>query len=97
MTGFVRYRNLSSEMNFIKKKVFYAMFFNSSMIAIFATTNFESPPLSWFFPGVYVNINSYWFTDVGESIVSGMIINMFVPLVIFLIKKFIHYYNVIKD
>ena len=67
MTNFIRYRSLTSEVTFIKNSVFYALFFNSAIVIIFATFSFSvgSGPIGnliyKLFPGAFINFNSYWF------------------------------------
>ena len=87
MTRFIRYRNLTSELIFVKNHLFYAMFFNSGFIILFATFSFpESYKILYrLFPGVYANFNSYWFEDVGKEVVTAMLINLSVPIVRFFV------------
>ena len=41
MISFIRYKNSTTEKSFIKKNVFYAMFFNSGFVILFATFGFS--------------------------------------------------------
>ena len=51
---------------------------------IFATFDYRKENFLFnVFSGVYVDINSFWFRDVGFTIVSAMIINMLYPILEF--------------
>lgn len=86
-------------MKFVKRGVFYAMFFNSAFIILFATFVFPNADglLKRLFTGIYCNINSYWFLDVGDQIVSSMILNMCVPIITFSIKWTLNFISKIRD
>ena len=99
MTTFIRYRNLTSELIFIKNFVFGAMFFNSGCIILFATFSFPESfkILNRIFPGIYSNFNSFWFEDVGAEVVTAMLINFAVPCIKCVVFYLLQYKNKLME
>ena len=81
------------------RSVFWATFFNSGLIMIIATFDFRKNEkfLYDFFSGLYVDVNSYWFRDVGFTVVSAMIINMFYPIIEFFLFWALRHLYRMKD
>ena len=85
----IRFTTYSKQTSFIMVSVFLMQFFNSGLLFVFAPWDSrgkwaERIPL-WgkIFNGVYPDLNSNWFSDVGVTVCAALFSNMFWPLIEF--------------
>jgi len=95
---FHRYTNLTKEVVSIMTKLFIAFAINTGVFIVLINANFRnSPGVIWFndhfplgkylFNGDFSDIDRDWFTKVGADILLIMIINVFSPLVVFMLSS----------
>jgi len=93
---FHRYTNLTKEVVSIMTKLFIAFVINTGLFIVLINANFRnSPGVIWFndhfplgkylFNGDFTDINRDWFEKVGADILLIMIINVFSPLILFIL------------
>ena len=84
----IRFTTYSKQTSFIMVSVFLMQFFNSGLIFIFAPWDSRGslnkiPLWDKIFNGVYPDINSNWYSDVGVTVCAALFSNMFWPLIEF--------------
>ncbi len=88
-----KHTSVTSEQMAVTKKLFIGQFINTSIVLL--VLNYKSSVNLGFLTkfgignGVYSNLNPDWFSNVGVALVLCMLLNMFTPHSISLIKYFI--------
>jgi hypothetical protein len=77
----IGFKNLNRKDNCIKLSVFYCIFFQTALIPLLAPLNI--PALQNVANGVYTDLNSAWFSEVGSIIMGTMVFNIFWPIIEF--------------
>jgi hypothetical protein len=65
--------------------IYIYTFFNTGVILLFVNANITESglPLPFFRDGKYPDFNGYWYKDVGNNMVSTMLVIMIFPLIEF--------------
>lgn len=69
----------SQRMRFILFSVFSIYFLNYGVLYLVAPLNVKIPFMAYLLRGVYPDFNQFWFSDIGNQIISVMVINAIMP------------------
>ena len=76
----------SEQTRLISNGVFLVQFFNTALLLLLVNANFteQSPLLGAFFRGQVTDFNSWWFSDIGNTLIGAMTFNIYWPVFEFL-------------
>lgn len=78
----LRFKNLTEEIKWVTIAIFWMYMFNYGFVYIFGpwdSRESEIPIIQSFYGGIYTDQNAFWFNDIGVSIATTMISNMYYP------------------
>ena len=75
----IKFTSSSARMRFIIVSVFAIYFLNYGVLYVIAPMKLKIPLVSRFLIGVYYDFNQFWFTDIGNQVMSILVIQSFFP------------------
>ena len=77
----------SEQTRLITNGVFIVQFFNTALLLLLVNANFDEQSgfLSFFFKGAVGDFNSWWFSDIGNTLIGAMMFNIYWPVMEFFV------------
>ena len=83
----VKFKEKTKERRFIQYGIFSVSFVNACVIYLIApwdSREIQIPYVNRFLQGIYTDLNSQWFLDIGRIIFQSMFFDIFTPIILFL-------------
>ena len=84
---YIGYDTESEQTKLITNGVFIVQFFNTALLLLLVNANFNEQAgfLSLFFSGMVPDFNTWWFQDIGNTLIGAMLFNVYWPVLEFFV------------
>ena len=97
LTNLTSFKTETARIRFMTISVFMIFFFNYGIMYILAPINIDTEFMHTFFAGIYTDLGTHWFNDIGGLIVLNQMIVSVMPPITVAVNWLINYFLLCYD